>query len=407
MQFAANTFEIPISAFYLPSNIMMNIGDGSSQHPSRTSFMAVPSTFNMFKLQKIDKLARDLMKHLERHQQELLNKQPNTSGSSISVTPSIMLQELKYYEEIAEKLREYVTMADPYPQWLTTICAALQCAFVVILFFKGSGSDVMTALIMGASSNILQFLADRRQFTQGTTIFISMFIAFLCRMLQNRVFWEWTGTRGFCYDSVVFAALALYMPGFQFTLSILEVGAGQPVAGAVRLFLGFMRSFQVGYGVSMGSKMAVYILEWGQIWSADDSAAVCPKPQELLAVDWWRYLFFIPMSFGMMVILKSHYKQWPHMLCATATCFVVRSITKVYLSNEFSVVLSSFFLGLVANLFARFKDQIAIATLFAGIFWLVPGSLGVRGATAAIANDGGAEFAMQILLQVISISIGL
>jgi uncharacterized membrane protein YjjB (DUF3815 family) len=113
------------------------------------------------------------------------------------------------------------------------------------------------------------------------------------------------------------------------------------------------------------------------------------------------------MSFGMMVILKSHYSQWPHMLCATATCFIVRSITKVYMSNEFSVVLSSFCLGMVANLFARFKDQIAIATLFAGIFWLVPGSLGVRGAAAAIANDGGADFAMQILLQVISISIGL
>jgi uncharacterized membrane protein YjjB (DUF3815 family) len=108
-----------------------------------------------------------------------------------------------------------------------------------------------------------------------------------------------------------------------------------------------------------------------------------------------------------MINLKSHYSQWTHMLCATAACFIVRSITKVYMNNEFSIVLSAFALGLVANLFARYRDQIAIATLFSGIFWLVPGSLGLRGATEAVSSDGGTAFAMQILLQVISISIGI
>jgi hypothetical protein len=95
---------------------------------------------------------------------------------------------------------------------------------------------------------------------------------------------------------VVFAALASYMPGFQFTLSILEVGAAQPVAGAVRLFIGFLKSFQVGYRVSMGSRMAVYLLEWGKIWNAADSVSVCPNADELLVADWWRYLIFIPVQ---------------------------------------------------------------------------------------------------------------
>ncbi len=67
------------------------------------------------------------------------------------------------------------------------------------------------------------------------------------------------------------------------------------MAGAVRLFLGFMRSFQVGYGVSMGSKMAIYLLEWGQIWNAKDVLSVCPKADELVVADWWRYFFFLPV----------------------------------------------------------------------------------------------------------------
>jgi uncharacterized membrane protein YjjP (DUF1212 family) len=293
MQFAAETLGIPLSAFYLPSNIMMNIGDGSSEHPSRTTFLTVPTVFNMFKLQEIDKLARNLLKHSAKFQQDQLEKQSTEPNYSISA--SVVIQEKKFYEEMTELLKTYVTMADPYPPWLVSICAACQCAFIVILFFRGGWADIFVAFFMGAVSNLLQRLADQRKLTQGTTIFISMFIAFVCRMLQNKVFWGWTGTEGFCYDSVVFSALALYMPGFHFTLSMLEVGAAQPVAGAVRLFLGFIRSFQVGYGVSMGSRMAIYLLEWSNILNSSDTASVCPNVEDLLVVDWWRYLFFLPV----------------------------------------------------------------------------------------------------------------
>ncbi|KAJ1339388.1 hypothetical protein BSLG_005954 [Batrachochytrium salamandrivorans] len=57
---AAKALEIPISFFSLPSMIMVNIGDGGAQHPSRTVFIQLSSSMNMWKLHQADRLARRL-----------------------------------------------------------------------------------------------------------------------------------------------------------------------------------------------------------------------------------------------------------------------------------------------------------------------------------------------------------
>lgn len=66
----------------------------------------------------------------------------------------------------------------------------------------------------------------------------------------------------------------------------MEVSAGQPVAGAVRLFLAFMKSFQVGYGVSMGSKLAVYLLSYMEMWNPEAAIAACPTATDLENIEW-------------------------------------------------------------------------------------------------------------------------
>ena len=330
LSIAAEAFKIPLSAFYLPSDIMINIGDGSSQHPSRTSFLKIPAVLNMDKLQRVDKLARDLLKHLKNYREAESRKNDDT-GSFISLSPSFIHADSVIQENIAKELKAIVMMPELYSRTFLTIGSAFQCAFLTALFFKGTLADVICAFILGGISNVLQMLADKKKITQGTSIFISIFISFICRFLQVPILWSWTGSSGVCHDTVVIAALALYMPGFQFTLSIMEVGAGQPVAGAVRLFLAFMRSFQVGYGISMGSKLAIHILDWGKVWNPENAANSCPA-SFVLVTDWWRYIFFVPMALFMMVSIRSHYKQWPSMLFANVTCFIVSQVTKPYFS---------------------------------------------------------------------------
>lgn len=77
------------------------------------------------------------------------------------------------------------------------------------------------------------------------------------------------------------------------------------------------------------------------------------------------------------------------------------------LIQELSLVCAAFCLGIVANFFARLHNQIAIASVFAGLVWLMPGGIGLRGAVAMISNDGGTDFGIQIILRTLSISVGL
>jgi uncharacterized membrane protein YjjB (DUF3815 family) len=69
--------------------------------------------------------------------------------------------------------------------------------------------------------------------------------------------------------------------------------------------------------------------------------------------------------------------------------------------------MASFSLGIVSNLIARYKDQIAVSSLTAGIFWLVPGSIGVKGIATLLTKGEESDFVMQIILRIMSIAIGL
>lgn len=195
---------------------MINVGDGSSAHPSRTTFLDIPVGMNMNKLQSIDKMCGDLLGIMTRKHQELLQK-VNPRASQVSLTPSVMAQDSRIYEVMAEKLLNIANQPDPYPVIVSTMASACQCVFIVTLFFRGTVSDVIMASFFGAMTNLVQMIADKQKMTQATPIFVALFTSFCCRIIQHPYLWAWANTKGVCHDSVTIAALALYMAGFQFT----------------------------------------------------------------------------------------------------------------------------------------------------------------------------------------------
>lgn len=112
------------------------------------------------------------------------------------------------------------------------------------------------------------------------------------------------------------------------------------------------------------------------------------------------------MMFGMLITFNSHHSQWIPMIMSGAASFLVSTTTSRFLSSEISSILSALALGVVANTIARRNDITAIPSIFAGILWLVPGTVGVLGAFEAF-DGGGANFAMVIIARTISITIGM
>ena len=94
------------------------------------------------------------------------------------------------------------------------------------------------------------------------------------------------------------------------------------------------------------------------------------------------------------------------MISSGACCFLVSTVSSRFVSSEISSIFAALALGVVANTFARRNDITAIPSIFAGILWLVPGTVGVKGALDAF-SGGGANFAMVIIARTISITIGM
>ncbi|KAL2917561.1 hypothetical protein HK105_202846 [Polyrhizophydium stewartii] len=459
---AAEALEIPISMFSLPATLMVAIGDGGVQHPSRTYFVQIVGTNDMRKLHQADRLARRLSminirferikmqvaasKHESMHEDddpylehfaERLSQasahMPTSSknlhaqadspfkwsslASMLERRPSAEIRlihksdaEPAIVEEVISEFEKLLAVPNALSSRVRIFAASLQSAMMSVLLFHGSLADSIASLFLGALAGTLQSMADEYQAPSASVILIAGVVCFFGRIAQTKYIWQTLPGSGYglCFDVVSIASLSQYLPGIQFTLAMLELGTDYTVAGAVRMFQAFIRSMMVGYGATFGSKLAVFVLEYIEAFAIDDAAKACPSAEAPYAIQWWRLPLFFPMIFSVMLLMRAHSDQFLHISISSLTCFIIATFSRLFLSGEISSALAALALGIVANAWARLRDSIAIAAVLAGILWLVPGAVGIRGAIAAFSGSSmGLSFGTEILLRTMSIAIGL
>nr|KAJ3421350.1 hypothetical protein HK105_003789 [Polyrhizophydium stewartii] len=314
---AAEALEIPISMFSLPATLMVAIGDGGVQHPSRTYFVQIVGTNDMRKLHQADRLARRLSMiniRFERIKMQVAASKHADSPFKWSSLASML--ERRPSAEI-----RLIHKSDAEPAIVEEVISEF---------------EKLLAVPNALSS---RSMADEYQAPSASVILIAGVVCFFGRIAQTKYIWQTLPGSGYglCFDVVSIASLSQYLPGIQFTLAMLELGTDYTVAGAVRMFQAFIRSMMVGYGATFGSKLAVFVLEYIEAFAIDDAAKACPSAEAPYAIQ----------------------------------C-------------------------------------IAIAAVLAGILWLVPGAVGIRGAIAAFSGSSmGLSFGTEILLRTMSIAIGL
>ena len=230
LQTAADAFKIPVTAFFLPSDLMITVGD-------RTSFLHIPTNLNMYKLERVDRLAHNVLGLIE---EEAKN---NCIPASFQTSPrhSSSIKQDKACIEIERQLSDVVKdESHELSPFFRLLCACSTCTCLVILCFKGNFAEGF----LGGIAFQLNLLASRYQLQQGAPIFVSFLISTLGGILQSPSYWRWASSPGLCAEYVIIVSLIPYMPGSHFALGMLEF-TSLPVASLVRLFLGFMRSFQV------------------------------------------------------------------------------------------------------------------------------------------------------------------
>ncbi|KAI8852639.1 hypothetical protein BC829DRAFT_487345 [Chytridium lagenaria] len=219
-----------------------------------------------------------------------------------------------------------------------------------------------------------------------------------------------------CYSTFSLASLAQLLPGPLITLGMLELSSS-PVAGSVRIFQSFIRALKLGYGLTLGSKLAIWTMSGLNMPLADfgiqsASRKHCPDFQlGIQHLEPWRIAAFIPMNIAVLVALNANTRQWLPMTVASLCAFVVSLSAGSFFSPEISSMIAAFVLGIISNCWARLSNDVAIASVLAGISWLVPGSVGVQSTFGLFQSSSdwtpGATFGMEMITRAMSIAIGL
>ncbi|KAJ3157518.1 hypothetical protein HDU86_003167 [Geranomyces michiganensis] len=428
---AAEELNLPVSVFCLPSTIMVSIGDGSARSPCRVQYLSYSYGVNVSKLYEIDRLARRVCsaRKVPLSAAEVMRKRGASVSHSSSVQQSARMHDqegvsalaLTAVEEGAEKpaedsldaclvdLQRVLDSPGDYHRALRVLAGAFQSGIIAVLLFKGSWADGLVSFCMGAFVSVSLYVSELLGFEGAVELLASICVAAFARFVEPWGIWASINGngKGLCHEIISLAGVCQMLPGTAITLGMLELGSTNPVAGSVRMFQAFVRALKLGYGLTTGSKLAIHLILLMGTWT-DPPISACPASSK--AIDLWRLPLWIPMNLSIMINLKAYPWQWLHMSLTSLTGYCVSLLASQWFSSDITAGMAAFTMAVVANLYARRNNEVAIGPILSGIVWLVPGGIGVRGAIAAVegaTSATGTAFGIDMITRAMSIAVGI
>ncbi|KAI9223897.1 hypothetical protein BC828DRAFT_402745 [Blastocladiella britannica] len=316
--------------------------------------------------------------------------------------------------EIEWFLRELERVADTsgeLPPWIRILATGFTAMLMVLMLSSATWQDLVLTLVLGTLNGVLSHFGELYRIN-ALEVLVPMTLAIVGKVVELGV------GSDLCFGSVTMFACFNYFPGTLMTLSMVELAARNLVSGTVRMFYSFVRSVKLGFGLAMGARMVTWINAQGfpgvdlskdteQLRCMD--SATRPNTVRVQSDLGLMFLVFIPMSLCINIVLRGRPSQWLGMFLTSATALFTLRIASLVFTKDASAALAAFMIGIVSHLYARYKDDLAIANIMAGIFWLTPGVIGVKGSAMLMTDDlnGSTSFALDMILRAISLSIGL
>ena len=368
VEHAAKTLEINLQCIYLPNVMIISFVD-YERHTSETYLLKVPAGLDMYKCALVHQV------------------QKMVTHSFMSVEEAIM------------KLDTINTEKDANGRWITVLAYAVAGFCTAPMFFKANWIDAIISFFMGAAVGLLVWLSEKvPSYAYICDITMSVLVAFVAEALRQY---------NVCTFAIKFAGIVIILPGFAITCSILELSSRHIISGSVRLFYAVVFSLLLGYGLTVGASL----------WSLFDHSthddeskfsAECPNaPLNPL----WNILFVPFFAISLNIWLKAHPRQWLLATILSIVGYAVSYTSSVYggVKTELSSAVAAFAIGLCGNIYQRLTRQLTFQAVVCAVFFLVPGSIGLKGAMAWFTEDmsGGMNFALQMVVTAIAISFGL
>ncbi|KAI8090079.1 uncharacterized protein B0P05DRAFT_577640 [Gilbertella persicaria] len=359
----SHTLGVDAEYVYIPNVMFLTFFDQTT-HTTETHFIRSSQLFDMHKLGEIYRLER-LVSHGE-----------------VSV------------DEALEFIDKVVNEPQFYPVWLNPFVYAIASFCGCVMFY-----GVFFATYELFSGRYLSF----QPIWEITVCIVIGFV--------SRAVWRY----GFCFTPVAFASFIVILPGYSMAVALIELVSRQPVSGVVRMVYAIMYSFLLGYGIEMGSEIfgkidAESVSSQGQAQAckAASSSSTC-----VTIIPQAYYFLTVPLfALAYCIYLRARVPRWLPMIFVAVSGFVVNYALSCYAQAPSQVlqVVPAFTVGLLGNLLTKLTGKMSLDAVILGIFYMVPGSLGLKSALGFFGSSDNSEFANQgagFALSMIETSIGI
>ena len=257
-------------------------------------------------------------------------------------------------------------------------------------FFSGGIREIMASAILGMVIGTLVVLLNMRRDRAAITEFIA---GILATMGAWMIAWivPPIGT-----NIVVLASIVSLLPGYTLTTSLTEVATRNLASGGSRFVGAAMTLLALGFGVAIGDKIVEHL----------------PAIQNIVSeplLPWTILPAAFSIAFAMLILLQAKIQDSFIILCAVLLGLYGARFGAVLVGPQLGVCIGAFLVSLTGNIFSHVTKRSPNMVIAPGLIPLVPGSLGMRGASALFHNDAasGASWAIAALVVAGSLVAGL
>lgn len=179
----------------------------------------------------------------------------------------------------------------------------------------------------------------------------------------------------FCFSAMAQSSLALILPGYIVLCGCLEIQSKSLIAGSVRMVYGIIYSFFLGFGISVGT--ALYGLLDPNATNATTCHAALSDHRK------WVFVPFFTLCAGL--ASQARFKQLPLMIIIGFAGYIVNFLTfkRFPSSAQISNTLGALTVGLLGNICARMRHEVAAAAIVPALWVLVPSGIAASGSLLA------------------------
>ncbi|WP_164002103.1 threonine/serine exporter family protein [Pyxidicoccus caerfyrddinensis] len=292
--------------------------------------------------------------------------------------------------EGARKVEDILALPARYGPGLQLLCWALAGGAAGRLFGGGLrevGVAALSSLVIGTLGELTRRRPSTTLVLEPVAAILSSAFAVLAASLVGPL----------SVQVATVAGLIVLLPGLSLTVAINELATRHLISGTSRLTAAALVFLQLGFGVALGSRLALLL----------PPPTLAPLPPALPAWTQLLALILSPVAVG--VLFRARPRDWGWIAAACTFAFVGSRLGALLLGAQLGAFVGALLLGIASNALARLRNRPSVTTVVPGLMLLVPGSVGFRSLSSLLERDvvAGVDTAFNMLMVAVALAAGL